>query len=151
MGHNPVNHPAQPIWRAISGLIGLYLVIFGVLGVIETAGNDFFSQDDMSVLGQGTNLAHSVFSILIGLLVLATTGIGRNMDVAVNKPLAYVFMAIGLAGLAFLRTSANLFNLTMVTVIVTMLIGLVLLMTAMYGKVGSDDEHKAWKDGRLVL
>ena len=43
MGHNPVNHPAQPIWRAISGLTGLYLVIFGVLGVIETAGNDFFS------------------------------------------------------------------------------------------------------------
>jgi hypothetical protein len=150
MGHNPVNHPAQPIWRAISGLTGLYLVIFGVLGVIETAGNDFFSQEDMKVLGQGTNLAHSVFSILIGLVVLAATGIGRNVDVALNKPLAYVFMALGLAGLAVMQTSANFFNVTMVTAIVTMLIGLALLMAAMYGKVGSDEEHKAWKDGRLV-
>lgn len=150
MGHNPVNHPAQPIWRAISGLTGLYLVIFGVLGVIEAAGNDFFSQEDMKVLGQGTNLAHSVFSILIGLVVLAATGIGRNVDVALNKPLAYVFMALGLAGLAVMQTSANFFNVTMVTAIVTMLIGLALLMAAMYGKVGSDEEHKAWKDGRLV-
>jgi hypothetical protein len=150
MGHNPVNHPAQPIWRAISGLTGLYLVIFGVLGVIETAGNDFFSQEDMKVLGQGTNLAHSVFSILIGLVVLAATGIGRNVDVALNKPLAYAFMALGLAGLAVMQTSANFFNVTMVTAIVTMLIGLALLMAAMYGKVGSDEEHKAWKDGRLV-
>jgi hypothetical protein len=38
----------------------------------------------------------------------------------------------------------------MVTAIVTILIGLALLMAAMYGKVGSDEEHKAWKDGRLV-
>ncbi|HEX2771804.1 MAG TPA: DUF4383 domain-containing protein [Micromonosporaceae bacterium] len=151
MAHNPVNHPAQPIWRAISGLAGLYLVIFGVLGVIVTAKNDFFSQDDMSVLGQGSNLAHSVFSILIGLAVLAATGIGRNVDVALNKPLAYVFMALGLAGLALMQTSANFFNVTMPTVIVMMLVGLALLMAAMYGKVGSDDEHKAWKDGRLVL
>lgn len=150
MAHNPVNHPAQPIWRAISGLIGLYLLIFGVLGVIRTAGHGFFSQDDLTVLGQGTNLAHSAFSIVIGLVILAATGIGRNIDIAVNQPLAWVLLALGLGELAVLRTSANLFNFTLVTVIVTMILGLALLMQAMYGKVGTDEEHKAWKDARLL-
>jgi Domain of unknown function (DUF4383) len=151
MAHNPVNHPAQPIWRAISGLIGLYLVIFGVLGIIETAGHGFLSQDDLKVLGQGTNLAHSVFAIVVGLVVIAATGIGRNVDVALNKPLGYVFMALGLLLLALLRTDANFFNFTVVTVVATMIMGLALLMAAMYGKVGTDEEHEAWKDARLVL
>jgi Domain of unknown function (DUF4383) len=151
MAHNPVNHPAQPIWRMIGGLVGLYLVIFGVLGIIETAGHGFFSHDDLKVLGQGTNLAHSVFSILAGLIVLAAIGFGRNVDVAINKPFGYLFMALSLLLLALLRTDANFFNFSVVTVIATMIVGVVLLMQAMYGKVGSDDEHKAWRDARLVL
>lgn len=148
--HNPVNHPAQPVFRALSGLVGLYLVIFGVIAVIVTADDGFFSQDELKVLGQGTNLAHAVFCILVGLVILAAAGIGRNVDVAVNKPLAYVLLAIGLAELAVMQTSANLFNFTMVTVIVTMVFGLALLMAGMYGKVGTDEEHKAWKDARLL-
>jgi hypothetical protein len=148
--HNPVNHPAQPVYRALSGLIGLYLVIFGVVGAIQTAENGFLSQDEMKVLGQGTNLAHAVFCILVGLVILAAAVIGRNVDITVNQPLAYGFMALGLAELAVLQTSANLFNFTIVTAIVTMVLGLALLLAAMYGKVGSDEEHRAWKDARVL-
>ena len=62
MAHTPVNHPARPIYRALGGLTGLYLVVFGVLGVVASAGNDVFAQDDTAVLGQGTNLG---FSLLV--------------------------------------------------------------------------------------
>jgi Domain of unknown function (DUF4383) len=151
MSHNPVNHPAQPVYRALSGLTGLYLVIFGGLGVIETAGGKFFDQSDVLVLGQGTNLAHSVLSIVLGLVVLIAAAIGRNVDVWLNKPLAYGFMALSLAELAVLRTDANILNFSVVTCIVTMIIGLVLLLAAMYGKVGSDDEHREWQEARLIL
>ena len=109
MAHTPVNHPARPIYRAIGGLTGLYLVAFGGLGVIASAGNDLLAQDDTQVLGQGTNLGFSLLSILLGGVVLAGT------------------------------------------VIVLMVIGLVLLMVGMYGKVGTEDEQEAWQKARLVL
>ncbi|MEU5786424.1 DUF4383 domain-containing protein [Micromonospora purpureochromogenes] len=151
MAHTPVNHPARPIYRAIGGLVGLYLVVFGVLGVIASAGNDLFAQDDTKVLGQGTNLGFSLLSILLGIVVLAGTVIGRNLDVAINQFLAYGLMVLGLAALAFLQTDANVLNFSILTVIVVLTLSLVLLMAGMYGKVGTDEEKEAFEKARLVL
>jgi hypothetical protein len=87
MAHTPVNHPARPIYRAIGGLTGLYLVAFGGLGVIASAGNDLLAQDDTQVLGQGTNSALLV-SILPGSPSWSAPP-GRNRDVAINQWSAY--------------------------------------------------------------
>ncbi|MCO1595236.1 DUF4383 domain-containing protein [Micromonospora sp. RHAY321] len=151
MAHTPVNHPARPVYRAIGGLTGLYLVVFGVLGIIESAGNEVLAQDDTRVLGQGTNLGFSLLCVLLGLLVVAGTALGRNIDVAINQWLAYALMVVSLAGLAFIQTDANIFNFSIATVIVVMLAALVLLMVGMYGKVGTDEESEAWQKARLVL
>jgi hypothetical protein len=60
-------------------------------------------------------------------------------------------MALGLAGIAVLRTDANYLDFSLATAVVLMVFGLVLLMAGMYGKVGSEEEAKAWQDARLVL
>ncbi|MEU4527493.1 DUF4383 domain-containing protein [Micromonospora ureilytica] len=151
MAHTPVNHPARPIYRAIGGLTGLYLVVFGVLGIIASTGNEFLAQDDTRVLGQGTNLGFSLLSVLLGLVVLLGTALGRNIDVAINQWMAYGLMVVSLAGLAFIRTDANIFNFSITTVIVVMTAALVLLMVGMYGKVGTEDEAEAFQKARLVL
>ncbi|MCX5069144.1 DUF4383 domain-containing protein [Micromonospora lupini] len=151
MAHTPINHPARPIYRAIGGLTGLYLVVFGVLGIIAGAGNEILAQDDTRVLGQGTNLGFSLLCVLLGLVVLVGTALGRNIDVAINQWLAYALMVISLAGLAFIRTDANYFNFSIFTVIVVMTAALVLLMAGMYGKVGTEDEAEAFQKARLVL
>ncbi|MFV2112737.1 DUF4383 domain-containing protein [Micromonospora sp. LOL_025] len=151
MAHTPVNHPARPVYRAIGGLTGLYLVAFGVLGIIASAGNEALAQDDTQVLGQGTNLGFSLLSVLLGAAVLAGTAIGRNIDVMINQWLAYALMVISLAGLAFIQTEANIFNFSIFTVIALMVVSLVLLMVGMYGKVGSEEDQEAWQKARLVL
>ncbi|SCE75961.1 DUF4383 domain-containing protein [Micromonospora mirobrigensis] len=151
MAHTPVNHPARPIYRAIGGLVGLYYVVFGVLGVIASLGDDFFAQNDTRSLGQGTNLAFSLLAIGIGAAVLAGTVLGRNRDVVINGYLAYALMAIGLAALAFIQTDANILNFSIATVVVTLTLALVLLMVSMYGKVGTEEEKEAWEKARLVL
>lgn len=151
MAHTPVNHPARPIYRAIGGLTGLYLVVFGALGIIASTGNEILAQDDTRVLGQGTNLGFSLLSVLLGIVVLIGTALGRNIDVAINQWLAYSLMVISLAGLAFIRTDANFFNFSITTVMVVMTAALVLLMVGMYGKVGTDDEAEAFQKARLVL
>ncbi|MFI7436553.1 DUF4383 domain-containing protein [Micromonospora haikouensis] len=151
MAHTPVNHPARPIYRAIGGLVGLYFLVFGVLGLVASAGSDLFAQDDTKALGQGTNLGFSLLSIVLGIAILAGTVIGRNLDVAINQWLAYALMVLGLAELAFLRTDANIFNFTITTDIVVLTLSMVLLMAGMYGKVGTDEENEAWQKARLVL
>ncbi|MFG2047236.1 DUF4383 domain-containing protein [Micromonospora sp. NPDC048935] len=151
MAHTPVNHPARPIYRAIGGLTGLYLVVFGVLSIIASTGNEILAQDDTRVLGQGTNLGLGLLSVLLGLVVLVGTALGRNIDVAINQWLSYALMVISLASLAFIRTDANVLNFSIVTVIVVMTVALVLLMVGMYGKVGSEEEAEAFQKARLVL
>ncbi|MFG1848454.1 DUF4383 domain-containing protein [Micromonospora carbonacea] len=151
MAHTPVNHPARPIYRAIGGLVGLYFLAFGVLGLVASAGNDILAQDDTTVLGQGTNLGFSLLSLVLGVAILTGTVIGRNLDVAINQWLAYALMVLGLAELAFLQTDANVFNFTITTDIVVLTLSMVLLMAGMYGKVGTDEENEAWQKARLVL
>jgi hypothetical protein len=151
MAHTPINHPARPIYRAIGGLTGLYLVVFGVLGIIASAGNEVLAQDDTKVLGQGTNLGFSLLCVLLGLVVLVGTALGRNIDVAINQWLAYTLMVVGLGALAFIRTDANIFNVNVLTVVVVLSASLVLLMAGMYGKVGTDEEAEAFQKARLVL
>ena len=151
MAHNPVNHPARPVYRAIGGLTGLYLAGFGVLGVIENSGAEFFAQNDTLVLGQGANLGYSIISAVVGILILVGTAIGRNIDTVINKLLGYGFMVLGLASLAVMRTDANFLDFSMSTAIVSMVIGMVLLMAGMYGKIGTEEEVRAWQEARLLL
>ncbi|MFV2103295.1 DUF4383 domain-containing protein [Micromonospora sp. LOL_024] len=151
MAHTPVNHPARPIYRAIGGLSGLYLVAFGAIGLIASTGDPLFGRGEAQLLGQGTNLGFSLFSIVAGALVLVGTAIGRNLDVLINQWMAYLIMVVSLAGLAFIRTEANIFNLSVATVVVLMVLSLVLLMAGMYGKVGTDEERESWEKARLVL
>lgn len=139
MAHNPINHPARPIWRVIGGLIGLYFVVFGLLG--------FFV--DGKVFGQGTNAANSVVSVVIGLVVLVVTALGRNLDTTVYKLTGYAVMALAVLLLALLRTDGNVLDHTVSTTIVWMVLGITLLVAGMYIKVGSDEEHEEWRKATL--
>ncbi len=147
--HNPINHPARSTYRALAGLIGLYLVVFGGIGLATTGGDGLFAQDAGRVLGQGSNLANSLISVVVGAIVLIATVVGRNFDVLVNRVFGWVLMALGLATLATLRTDANYLGHTLASSIVMMSLGQLLLLAAMYGKVGSEDEHQAWQRARL--
>lgn len=151
MSHTPVNHPARPVYRAIGGLVGLYFIVFGVLGIFASAGDEMLAQNDTKVLGQGTNLGYSLLTIVLGVVILVGVVIGRNLDVLINQWMAYALIGLGLAELAFLQTDANIFNFSITTDVVVLTLALVLLMAGMYGKVGSDEDHEAWQKARLVL
>ncbi|MFY1634292.1 DUF4383 domain-containing protein [Solwaraspora sp. WMMB335] len=150
MAHTPVNHPARPIYRAIGALTGLYLIVFGVFGLVANSGNEAFAQDGTRALGQGTNLGFAVLCVALGVVIIVGVVLGRNVDVAIDQASAYGLLVLSLAGLAVLRTDANIFNFTMSTCVVIMIVGLVLLMTAMYGKTGTAEEAEAAERARLV-
>ena len=136
MAHNPVNHPLRPMYRALSAITGAYLVVFGVVGLIVTPGNGLFGQPDDRVLGQGANLFWSIVTIILGGIVLATSVLGRNLDVAVDKYIGWALLVVGSYELATTRTDANFLKFTISTVVVTYLVGLVLIVAGLYVKTG---------------
>jgi Domain of unknown function (DUF4383) len=143
MAHNPVNHPLRPIYRAIGGLVGLYFVVFGILGIILTADEGLFGRAGDRVLFQGTNLFWSIVALLIGAIVLAATVLGRNRDVLVDTYLGWTLVVIGTLSLMVIRTNANVLDFSISTVIVSFITGLALILTGLYSKVAPPEEAGA--------
>jgi hypothetical protein len=128
----------RPLYRVLAGLGGLYLVVFGIMGLLRTGSDGFFAKSTPHTIGQGTNLAWSIVCIVLGAVVLIATAIGRNLDVAANSYVGWALLGVGTVMLALLRTQANLFNFSVTTVIVTYIVGLVLVMASLYSKVSHD-------------
>lgn len=135
MAHNPVNHPLRPMYRVVGFLAGAYLVVFGIVGLIQSSGDDFTGTTGATALGQGTNLLLSIISLVVGAIVLIATVIGRNLDTAADKYLGWGLLVLGSYGLAFSRTDANVFGQTIDTVIITYLVGIALITVSLYSKV----------------
>jgi hypothetical protein len=138
MVHVPINHPLQPLYRLIAGLIGAYILAFGIVGVIRNRGLDFFEQQGLpSALGLHANMAFGVLSIVVGLILLLGAVIGGNLDQRINIVSSVVFILAGLIMLVLQRTDANFLGFTPATCIVSLIIGLALLLAGLYGKVGN--------------
>jgi hypothetical protein len=143
MAHNPVNHPLRPIYRALGFIAGAYLVVFGVIGLIESAGHSFTGDNGVRVLGQGTNLLWSIIALILGAVVVLAAVVGRNLDTEVDKFAGWGLLVFGSYGLATGRTDANFFGFTIATVVVTYLLGLVLILTSLYSKVAPETQTGA--------
>jgi hypothetical protein len=137
MAHIPVNHHLRPLYRVLAAICGIYVLVFGVVGLVESSGSPAFDQGSMVALGLHTNLAFSVLSIVAGAVVLLCVVVGRNLDFYSNLTFGSVFLVVGMAMLVLMRTDANILNFSMATCIVSFVIGLVLFTAGLYGRVGS--------------
>jgi hypothetical protein len=136
MAHTPINHPLRPVYRALSALVGIYLIVFGVVGFIVTPGGGD------RVLGQGANLLWSILSLVIGVVVLVATVVGRNLDAMLDQYIGWGLVGIGTYELALNRTDANFLGFSIATVIVTYIVALTLVMAGLYSKVGTEDDAR---------
>ncbi|MEV0460691.1 DUF4383 domain-containing protein [Catellatospora methionotrophica] len=138
--HLPINHRKRPLWRLLAGLSSLYLLAFGLLGVIATSGLGFFDDSDTRILGLRTNPALAWLCAALGAVALAATIIGRDAAMIVNLGVGGALILGGLAALALLSTSANKLSLDLSTCVVAFLVGSVLLTAGLYGKTGPPRE-----------
>jgi hypothetical protein len=143
MAHTPVNHPLGRLYRAVAGLVGAYILVFGIVGVARTWGDDLFARDNTWVLGLRTNLAFSILSVVAGAVIVLAALIGGNVPHFVNKYGGGVFLGAGIVMLTVLQTDANFLNFSITTCIVSFLFGMALLTAGLYGKVGPPEAAKA--------
>ncbi|HET6213414.1 MAG TPA: DUF4383 domain-containing protein [Micromonosporaceae bacterium] len=139
MSHIPVNHHLRPLYRVLATLTGIFVLVFGIVGLTRTRGTDLFAHGSTTALGLRTNLAFSLLSIVAGAVIVVVTVIGRNLDHFVNIWGGALFLVAGAVMMLLMRTSANFLNFSMSTCIVSFLIGMALLAAGLYGKTGSPD------------
>jgi hypothetical protein len=142
MAHIPVNHHLRSVYRALAGLTGLYVLVFGIAGAVESAGSDLFDRGDIVALGLRTNMAFSILSIVSGLVILGALVIGRNLDQFVNYWGGFLFLVVPTLMMLLLRTDGNILNFSMTTVVVSYVIGMVLLAAGLYSKIGTEEAKR---------
>jgi hypothetical protein len=151
MSHIPVNHHLRPLYRGLATLAGIFVLLFGVVGLVQSAGGaPFGTQDAVQVFGLRTNLAFSVLSIIAGLILAGAAMLGRNLDHVVNIWAGVGFMVVGMLMLGLLHTDANFLAFSMPDVIVSFVIGIVVFAAGLYGKTGTAEEQaaeEAWAHG----
>jgi hypothetical protein len=144
MAHIPVNHPLRRLYKTLTAFAGLYILIFGIVGLTKTHGMPLFSQNSLPrVLGLRTNLAFAILSVLGGIVMLAAVVIGRNIDHYMEIAAGSVFLFVGLLMLALLQTDANFLGFSLVNCIVSFVLGMVVFAAGLYGKTGSEADVAA--------
>lgn len=143
MAHYPVNHHLRPLYRFLAGLAGLYLFLVGVVGIGITWGEPFFNRGSDWSLGLRVNPAYSWLIAIIGLVVLVSALLPGNAHHTVHVYVGWGLPVLALLLMTVIQTSANVLNLSMVNVFVMAGLGLVILCSGLYGKVGTLAEQQA--------
>lgn len=137
--HLPVDHRLSLLYRIGAGLMGAFLVVFGVLGLVDKIG--FFSTEGATVVGLNTNGTLSVLSICVGALLLFGMVKGGNFASTLNMVLGILFIVSGFVNLALLDSSFNPFAFKIQNVLFSFVVGLLLMFFGMYGRVSSTLPH----------
>lgn len=148
MAHYPVNHALRPAYRVGTFLIGVYVLVFGIIGVLRDWGQPLFGRHGTWVLGLRTNLAFALLSLVMGAAVAGCAIAGRRYGHFPLITLGWVFIAGGLLNMVVLQTKANILNFSMVNVIASLVFGLICVTAGMYGLTGDDDAVRSADDFR---
>jgi hypothetical protein len=149
MAHYPINHHFRQPYRLLTAAAGLYLTLFGILGIASTWGDPFFHRGSDWVLGLRTNPAAAWLATVVGLIVLVAALIGGNVHHRVNLVLGWGIIAVAMVLMTMIQTDANVLNVSMANIIVLTLLGLVILLGGLYGKVGSEQDSRHEHDSAL--
>ncbi len=144
MAHIPVNHPLRRLYKTLTALAGLYILIFGIIGLTRTSGQALFAQHGLPwVLGLRTNLAFAILSVAGGIVMLAAVVVGRNLDHYMELAAGGVFIFVGLLMLALLQTNANFLGFSMINCVISFILGMVVFAAGLYGRTGSAEDVAA--------
>ncbi|GAA2524265.1 hypothetical protein [Pilimelia columellifera] len=134
MSARPVHHlVAAKLMRTLVGLGGAYLLGYGIIGIAVCWGDPFDSRADVQAMGLRVNLGLAVAATVLGLAVLASV-IRGPVDYRLRLILGGVLIVVTVAMLAVMQTPLNVLAFDITTAVMTSLVGLALLTSAMYDR-----------------
>ncbi|WP_329179314.1 DUF4383 domain-containing protein [Streptomyces sp. NBC_01477] len=143
--HFPADHRLSQVYRFGAGIMGLILVVFGILGLLN--GVSFLSKAGERIAGLNSNGALSIISIVIGGLLFVGMVAGGNFASTLNICVGVAFLLSGFVNLALLDTGNNLLAFKMSNVLFSFAVGVMLLFFGMYGRItgGLPHDNPYWQ------
>ncbi len=136
----PVDHRLVLVWRIGAGLGGVFLIVFGCLGLADHPG--FLSTEGDEIAGMSTNGALSILSVVVGGILVIAAFVGGNVAANVNMAVGVLFVLSGFYGLIVLdRPDANILNFGIHNVVFAFVFGVVITTFGMYGRVSAHLPH----------
>lgn len=129
---SPGAHPVQLVHRIGSTVLGVGLIGFGFLGLLDMP--TFFGPGGRT-MGMGSNGALAVLSVLVGALLLLAAARGGRASSTVSIVVGALFLLSGFVHLAILDTAANLLGFGLPNVFFSFAAGLLLLTLGAYGRI----------------
>ncbi|ANY06308.1 DUF4383 domain-containing protein [Pseudonocardia sp. HH130630-07] len=118
--------------RISSALVGVILWIFGTLGF--SGGLGFFTTSGAPLLGMSTNNLLSTISLVVGTVLVAAGIRGGRFASTVGVVVGAAFLLSGVANVLVLGTAYNILSFRMPNVVFSLVVGLLLLTLAAYGR-----------------
>lgn len=137
--HLPVDHSLSRVYRIGAGLIGLVLLVFGILGLVNQIG--VFGTGSHTTAGLNTNGALSVLSICVGVLLFVGMLVGKNFASTLNMILGLLFILSGFVNLALIDSGFNPLAFRIQNVLFSFVVGVLLMFFGMYGRVSGSLPH----------
>ncbi|GAA2743551.1 DUF4383 domain-containing protein [Kitasatospora cinereorecta] len=142
----PVDHKLGQVYRFGAGLGGIFLVVFGILGLTGSSPGTF-DTTGKEVIGLSSNGALSVLSLVAGGVLIIGAIIGGNIASNINMIMGLLFILAGFVGLMVLDSSANRLAFKIPNVLFSFIFGFVVVTFGMYGRVSSHlpKDNPYWK------
>ena len=128
----PSTHWVDVVHRFGAAALGVGLCVFAGLGFVTGLG--FFAAPGQTVLGLSSNGALSLISLVVGLLLIATSARGGHLASTTSLLLGVLFLLSGLGNLAVLDTQFNLLAFRLPNVFFSLIAGTMLLALGAYGR-----------------
>ncbi|MGW7104392.1 DUF4383 domain-containing protein [Streptomyces sp. NPDC054838] len=135
----PVDHHLATVYRYGAAFCGVVLIVFGCLGFAD-ALSPFDTAGD-EIAGMTTNVALSVISTVVGLVLIGGAVVGGNIASTLNMTVGAFFLLSGFAHLFVLDRRANVLDFGMTNVVFSFVMGLIVLSFGMYGRVSGKLPH----------
>lgn len=141
----PHAHRLNQVYRYGAGAMGLILVVFGVLGLLNDVS--FLSKAGERIAGLNSNGALSSISIAVGVLLFVGMVVGGSFASTLNICVGVAFLLSGFVNLALLDTDSNLLAFKLSNVLFSFAVGVMLLFFGMYGRVtgGLPHDNPYWQ------
>jgi hypothetical protein len=126
-------HPIHTVHRVGIGGLGLFLLSFGVLGLVRRL--PFHATQGELVMGLHSNGLLAVVSVAVSLVLLGAALHGPRTASTVGIVSGGLFLVSGIVNLLVLGTEMNMLAFGLSNIVFSLVVGMGLLFTGAYGRI----------------
>jgi hypothetical protein len=142
------HHRVHTVHRVSIAALGLFLLVFGVLGLTRRLA--FLATQGAIVMGLSTNGLLATISVLVALVLIAAAVRGGPTASGAGIVFGVLFILSGLANTVVLGSGLNMLAFHLSNVVFSLLIGMALLFVGAYGRIsgGLPPDNPYYRAGR---